>query len=40
MDSKMPFSRHIDVTVGKYLAMQEFVKRLSGEFRDPFILRI
>jgi hypothetical protein len=39
MDSRMSFSRHIDVTVGKALAMLGFVKRLSGEFRDLYILR-
>jgi hypothetical protein len=37
MDSWMSFSRHIDVTVEKALAMLEFVKRLSGEFRDLYI---
>jgi hypothetical protein len=31
MDSRMSFSRHIDVTNGKALAMLGFVKRLSGE---------
>jgi hypothetical protein len=36
MDCKMSFSRHIDVTVGKILAMLGFVKILSGEFRDPY----
>jgi hypothetical protein len=35
MDSKMPFTGHIEVTVGKALAMLGFVKRLSCEFRDP-----
>jgi hypothetical protein len=39
MDSKISFSMHIDVTVGKALAMLRFVKRLSGEFRDPHTLR-
>jgi hypothetical protein len=39
MDSRMSFSRHIDVTVEKALAMLGFVKRLSGEFRDPYSLR-
>jgi hypothetical protein len=38
MDSRMSFSRHIDVTVGKALAMLGFVKRLSSEFRDPYAL--
>jgi hypothetical protein len=37
MDSRMSFSRH--ATVGKVLAMLGFVKRLSGEFRDPYTLR-
>jgi hypothetical protein len=35
MDSKMSFTGHIEVTVGKALAMLGFVKRLSCEFRDP-----
>jgi hypothetical protein len=39
MDSKMSFSRHIDVTVGMALAMLRFVKRLSGEFTDSYTLR-
>jgi hypothetical protein len=33
MDSRMSFTGHIDVTVGKALAMLGFVKRLSCEFR-------
>jgi hypothetical protein len=39
MDSKMCFTGHIDVTLGKALAMLGFVKRLSCEFRDyiPYI---
>jgi hypothetical protein len=39
MDSKMSFTGHIDVTVGKALAMLGFVKRLSCEFRDPNIVK-
>jgi hypothetical protein len=39
MDSKMSFAGHIDVTVGKALAMLGFVKRLSCEFRDPYTLK-
>jgi hypothetical protein len=39
MDSRMSFSKHVDVTVGKALAMMGFVKRLSGEFRDQYTLR-
>jgi hypothetical protein len=39
MDSRMLFSRHIDVTVGKALAMLGFMKRLSGGFRDLYTLR-
>jgi hypothetical protein len=35
MDSKMSFTGHIDVTVGRALAMLRFAKRLSCEFRDP-----
>jgi hypothetical protein len=30
-------SRHIDVTVGKALAMLGFEKKFSGELRDPYI---
>jgi hypothetical protein len=39
MDSRMSFSKHVDVTVGKALAMMGFVKKLSGEFRDHYTLR-
>jgi hypothetical protein len=39
MDSKVPFTGHIDVTVGKALAMLGFVKKLSFEFRDPYTLK-
>jgi hypothetical protein len=37
MDIRMSISRHIDVTVGKALAMLGFEKRFSGELRDPYI---
>jgi hypothetical protein len=40
MDSKMSFTGHIDVTVGRVLAMLGFVKRLSCEFRDPYTLML
>jgi hypothetical protein len=43
MDSRMSFSRHIDVTNGKAVAMLGFVKRLSGEFSillGPFMCRL
>jgi hypothetical protein len=39
MDSKMSFKGHIDVTVGRALAMLGFVRRLSCEFRDPYTLK-
>jgi hypothetical protein len=39
MDSKMSFTGHIDVTVGKALAMLGFVKRLPCEFLDPYNLK-
>jgi hypothetical protein len=39
MDSMMFFTGHIDVTIGKTLAMLWFVKRLSCEFRDPYTLK-
>jgi hypothetical protein len=39
MDSRMSLSKQIDVTVGKVTAMLGFVKRLAGEFRDPYTLR-
>jgi hypothetical protein len=38
MDSRMSFSRHIDVTVGKALAMLGLVKKFTCEFRDPYAL--
>jgi hypothetical protein len=38
MDSKVSFTGHIDVTVGRDLAMLGFVKRMSCEFRDPYTL--
>jgi hypothetical protein len=34
VDSKMSFTGHVDVKVGRALAMLEFVKRLSSEIRD------
>jgi hypothetical protein len=38
MDSRMSFSRHIDVTVGKALEMlMGFVKKLADEVRDPYM---
>jgi hypothetical protein len=40
MDSRMSLSKQIDVTVGKVTAMLGFVKRLAGEFRDPYTFRI
>jgi hypothetical protein len=33
------FTGHIDVMVGRALAMLGFVKRLSCEFRDPYTLK-
>jgi hypothetical protein len=33
MDEKMYFSEHVDVMVGKALAMLGFIRRLSFEFR-------
>jgi hypothetical protein len=39
MDSKMYFTGHIDVTVGRALAMLGFLKRLSYEFREPYTLK-
>jgi hypothetical protein len=36
MDSEVSFPGHIDVTVGRALAMLGFVKRLLCEFRDPY----
>jgi hypothetical protein len=36
MDSKTVFYGHIDVTVGRALAMLLFAKRLSWEFRDSY----
>jgi hypothetical protein len=40
MDQKMCFTENIDVKVGKALAMlRRFMRRVSGEFRDPYILK-
>jgi hypothetical protein len=39
MGSKMSYTGHVDVTVGRALAMLRFVKRLSCEFRDPYTLK-
>jgi hypothetical protein len=36
MDSKVSFTGHIDVTVGRALAMLGFVNRLSCKFRDSY----
>jgi hypothetical protein len=38
MEEKMNFSEHIDVVVGKAIAMLGFIRRLSFEFRNPYIL--
>jgi hypothetical protein len=35
----MSFTGHINVTVGKALAMMGFGKRLSCKFRDPYTLK-
>jgi hypothetical protein len=35
---KMNFLEHIDVMVGKTFAMLGFIRRLSFEFRDPYII--
>jgi hypothetical protein len=43
MDSNMSFTGHIDVTVGKALAMLGFVKRLSCKFefsRQNFTIKL
>jgi hypothetical protein len=40
VDSRTSFAKHIDDTFVKVLAMLRFVKRLSGEFKDPYTLRI
>jgi hypothetical protein len=39
MNSKVSFTGHIDVTVGRALAMLGFVKKLSCEFRDPYTFK-
>jgi hypothetical protein len=39
MDEKMNFLEHVDVMVGKALAMLGFIRRLSFEFRDPYTLK-
>jgi hypothetical protein len=35
MDGRKSFSKHIDVTIGKVLAMLSSVRGLSSEFKDP-----
>jgi hypothetical protein len=39
MDSKVSSTGHIDVLVGRALAMLGFVNKLSCEFRDPYTLK-
>jgi hypothetical protein len=39
MDSKVSFTGHIEVTIGRSLAMLGFMKRLSCKFRDPYTLK-
>jgi hypothetical protein len=39
IDSRRSFTRHIDVTVGRALAMLGFMKRLSCDFTDPYTLK-
>jgi hypothetical protein len=39
MDEKMTFLEHVDVMVAKVFAMLGFIRRLSLEFRDPYILK-
>jgi hypothetical protein len=39
MDSKVSFTGHIDVTVGRALTMLGFVKRLSCELSGPYTLK-
>jgi hypothetical protein len=39
IDSKVSFTEHIDVTVGRALAMLGFVKKLSREFRDLYTFK-
>jgi hypothetical protein len=34
----MSFAEHIDIAAGKAMAMLRFVKRMSGEIRDPYFL--
>jgi hypothetical protein len=39
MDEKMNFSEHVDIMVGKAIAMLGIIIRLSFEFKDPYTLR-
>jgi hypothetical protein len=39
MGTKVSFNGLIDVTVGRALAILGFMKKLSYEFRDPYILK-
>jgi hypothetical protein len=38
MDAKISFLEHMDVMVANTFAMLGFIRRLSLEFRDPYIL--
>jgi hypothetical protein len=40
MDSRISFSKHIDVTVGKALAMLRLMKRVSDDFRHLYTLYV
>jgi hypothetical protein len=40
LDSKLSFREHIDSVVNKGSALFGFVKRLSREFRDPYLLKV
>jgi hypothetical protein len=39
IDEKITFSEHVHVMVAKAFAMLAFIRRLSLEFRDPYILK-
>jgi hypothetical protein len=40
MDSKMSFKDDIDAMIAKSMSMLGVIKRLSGEFRDPYTLKV
>jgi hypothetical protein len=40
MNSRMSFSEHLHIAVGKVLAMLGFVKRMLRDYKDSYTLKI